>query len=190
MTQVAWHFLLAFSDFFIWQQIKDDRAFNMKWLSNTFKSGWPIDRHRTDNSKANLSPRLHELCTLDKSFSLSNMVWNRLGIQRVRTLGILELYCFRFQAFVFILLAEQGPWLARAESQMFLFTEISYAPFYSSFLCVYVSAMPFWLAENPIWAENWGGKKWVMTDRFQVILWKHETWPRKKCAEIKIFAAR
>ena len=43
ITQVAWHFLLAFNDFFIWQQIKDDRAFNMKWLSNTFKSGRAAD---------------------------------------------------------------------------------------------------------------------------------------------------
>ena len=67
ITQVAWHFLLAFNDFFIWQQIKDDRAFNMKWLSNTFKSGQhrPTDTRQTSTGeilKANLSPR--QRCTL------------------------------------------------------------------------------------------------------------------------------
>ena len=67
ITQVAWHFLLAFNDFFIWLQIKDDRAFNMKWLSNTFKSGQrrPTDTRQTSTGailKANLSPR--QRCTL------------------------------------------------------------------------------------------------------------------------------
>ena len=62
ITQVAWHFLLAFNDFFIWLQIKDDRAFNMKWLSNTFKSGWPIDR-QTYNGRAIGKQICHQGCT-------------------------------------------------------------------------------------------------------------------------------
>ena len=102
ITQVAWHFLLAFNDFFIWLQIKDDRAFNMKWLSNTFKSGWPIKR-QTYTGRTIRKQICHQgstNCVLWTNLFLCQIwygtrVWNRLGIQRVRTLGILELYCFR-----------------------------------------------------------------------------------------------